>query len=63
MTVSEFRKAVKQRWPHVKISIRTVSFQDLARDSAKFVTVEGDLPGEFPAIKTLAKEAGLLCTG
>lgn len=61
MTVNEFRKYVKTGFPHVKVSVKTVSFMDLARDSAKCLTITGDRSSEErKAINTAAKEAGIL---
>ena len=58
---TEFRKEVKRQWPHVKVSIRTISFADLARDSAKFVTITGQSgPEEYRPIADLARKAGLI---
>ncbi len=61
MTVSEFRKTVKTRFPHVKISVRTIGFADLARDRAKCLTVSGERSiEELKEINELAKLAGIL---
>lgn len=35
--IAAIRKKIKARFPNLKFSIRNVSFQDLARDSAYFV--------------------------
>jgi hypothetical protein len=63
MTTIEFRKKVKEAYPHVKISIRSVSFSDLARGSAKCLTVTKDKDGEIIAINAWAKEAGIIPDG
>ena len=63
MTEKEFRATVKAQFPHVKIRIRTVSFEDLARCSAKCLTVDGDRPGEIVAINDLARDAGITPDG
>ena len=63
MTVTEFRKQVKTTYPHVKVSVRTVSFQDLARCSRLCLSVSGERKGELAAINALAKEAGILPDG
>lgn len=63
MTPHEFRKTVKQRWPHVKVKLRTVSFQDLARASAICLTLDGDKSGECAEINALAKLAGIVPDG
>jgi hypothetical protein len=63
MTPSEFRRAVKRCWPHVTINIKTVSFEDLARDRRMFLTVKDDKPGELASINALAHTAGILPDG
>jgi len=63
MTTHEFRKAVKARFPHVTVQIRTVSFQDLARESKKCLTVSGDKSGELKEINDLARLSGILPDG
>ena len=60
MTVSEFRKKVKTDYPHIKISIKTASFSDLARAEKKCLTVEGDREGELAQINEWAQEAGII---
>ena len=64
LTISQFRKGVKTRWPHVKISVRTVSFADLARCSAKCLAVTGEKRGDLAPIlapiNELAKQAGII---
>ena len=61
--VSQFRKKVKEVYPHVKVSIRTVSFQDLARADRKCLTVSGDRQGELQQINAWAKDAGIIPDG
>ena len=63
MTIGEFRKQVKATYPHVKVSIRTVSFSDLGRGSRACLTVTGDRPGECGKINAWAREAGILPDG
>jgi hypothetical protein len=63
MTIAQFRREVKTCWPHVKIKIRTVGFSDLARASAKCLTVSGDKRGDLSHINALAKQAGVLPDG
>ena len=63
ITVSDFRKQVRARWPHVKVSIRKVGFGDLARGDGKCLTVTGDKPGEIAEINALAKAAGIVPDG
>ena len=63
MTIAEFRKKVKTQYPHVKVSIRTVSFADLARDEKKCLTVSGDHSGELAQINAWAREAGIVPDG
>jgi hypothetical protein len=60
MNISQFRKAVKTEFPHVKISIRTVNFQDLARDSKKFLTVNNENQEELITINAWAREVGIM---
>jgi hypothetical protein len=59
-TVAEFRRCVKETFPHVKIQIRTISFTDLARGDAKALTVIGDHPGELAQINELASKSYIL---
>lgn len=63
MSIYEFRKEVKARWPHVTITIRNVSFSDLARDYSQCLTVNGDRRGDIAEINALAKEYGILPDG
>lgn len=58
--IKQFRRKVKEKYPHVKISIRTVGFSDLARASKKALTVSGERQGELAEINAWAKEAGIL---
>lgn len=60
MTEHEFRREVKACWPYVTVKIRTVGFSDLARGSAKCLTVAGDRRGDLSHINALAKLAGVL---
>jgi hypothetical protein len=61
MTTHELRKLVRQSYPHIKVSIKTVSFQDLARADAKFLYVEGAKElSELQQINQWAKEAGVI---
>ena len=61
MSLAEFRKLVRTNYPHIKISIRTVSFADLARASAKCLTVEkAQSVQEFAQVNAWAKAAGVL---
>lgn len=64
MTVAELRKRVRAGYPHVKISVRTVGFQDLARQDAKCLTIKGDRSvDELAAINDWAREAGVVPDG
>jgi hypothetical protein len=63
MTTAEFRKKVKSVFPHVTVSIRTVSFSDLARCSRKCLTISGDRPGELRQINDWAREAEIIPDG
>ncbi len=60
MTVAEFRKRVKTTYPHVKVSVRTVSFVDLARCSRLCLSVDGEREGELAQINAWAREAGII---
>lgn len=61
MTEQQFRKTVREQFPHVRVSIRTISFADLARTSARRIFVTGDRSfEEVIAINTLARDAGFL---
>ncbi len=69
MKINEFRKLVRETFPNVTISIKQVSFADLARGSAYCLTVRSK-PG-FPGarreslaqINEWAKLAGVLPDG
>jgi hypothetical protein len=64
MTIAEFRRMVKENYPHVTIKVRTVSFQDLARISAKCLTVEGERSWqELAQINEWASQAGITQDG
>jgi len=64
MTISEFRKKVKEAYPHVTITVRTVDFTDLVRATAKCLTVKGDRSAdELAQINAWAKEAGIVQDG
>ncbi len=61
MTTHAFRTLVRTHYPHVKVTVKTVSFQDLARSDAKCLTVSGDKTRvELAQINRWAKEAGVL---
>lgn len=61
MTEQELRGIVKQRYPHIRISIRTVSFSDLARCERKCLTITGDRAiEEVRAINEMAKAMGII---
>lgn len=64
MTERELRAMVKANYPHIKIKIRTVDFTDLARRSAKCLTVIGDKnANELLYINTAARQAGIVPDG
>lgn len=64
MTVHEFRKKVKAAYPSVRVRVRTVSFQDLARCSRLCLSIDGDTDIEqVRTINAWAKEAGILPDG
>ena len=59
-TIAEFRKAVKEQFPHVTIHIKTVSFADLARCSKKCLNVKNEKAGELKVINDMARAIGIL---
>jgi len=63
ISTADFRRAIKNSFPHVKVSIRTVSFQDLARCSKQCLTVKGDRRGELGLINQWASRAGIIPDG
>lgn len=64
MTIAEFRKKVRATYPRVLISVRTVSFVDLARVSAKCLTVAGEYDSEeLRQINAWAREAKIVPYG
>jgi hypothetical protein len=61
ITISEFRKTVKNTYPHVKVAVKTTSFCDLARGSAKCLSIAGERNiDELRVINDLAHQAGIL---
>lgn len=58
-----FRKRIKAEFPHVKVSIRRVSFQDLARADRFCLTVTGDKPGEVRDINRIAESFCIIPDG
>src|SRR5437016_6091358 len=64
MDVAELRRRVRAQYPHVKISVRTINFVDLMRESRKCLTIEGDRSAEeVQQINAWAKEAGIVPDG
>lgn len=64
MTIHEMRKRVRAEYPHVRIKVRTVGFQDLARADRKCLTIEGDRSAdEVATINEWAREAGVAPDG
>lgn len=63
ITTAEFRRSVKNSFPHVEVTIRTVSFSALARCSRKCLKVNGERRGELQYINELARRAGLIPDG
>jgi hypothetical protein len=60
MSINEMRAKVKQTYPHVKISVKTVSFSGFGYGSAKFLTVAGDRSlEELKQCNEWAQEAGV----
>ena len=68
MTPHKAKKIIKDvldanNLPYTKLTARTVSFQDLARDSALFVTVKGWKPSpKFDLLKQAARQNGFIVT-
>ena len=62
MTHAEFRKAVRRDFPHVKVSIKTVTFDGRAERSCLKCTGLRSTE-EQSAINALAREAGILRDG
>jgi len=58
-----FRKRIKAEFPHVKVSIRRVSFQDLARADRLCLTASGDRPGELREINRIAESFNIIPDG
>lgn len=65
MTVFQFRKQVREHYPHLRVTVRTVSFMDLARGGAQCLTIVGRMQSaaEHGQVNTWAKEAGILPDG
>ncbi len=61
--INQFRKSVKEAYPHVTIKVREVSFQDLARASKHCLTVRGERKGELQPINDMARAAGIVPDG
>lgn len=61
MTIADFRKLVKKNYPETKISIRTISFVDLARNSRKCLRIDDTTPAAARnQINEWAAEAGVI---
>ena len=61
MTTNEVRRRVRDAYPHITITVRTVSFEDLARASKKCLRVVGDRTHEELAqVNAWASDAGIL---
>ncbi len=64
MSTHQFRQLVRENYPHIKVCVKTVSFADLARDSARCLTVEGDRSAdELRQVNDWAKAAGIVPDG
>jgi len=64
MTINELRKYVKEKYPHIKITVKTLSFQDLARCSKKCLNISGDTCWqECKDINDKAEEMGIVPDG
>ena len=61
MTIIQMRALVRDRFPHVRISVKTVSFEDLARGESKCLTITGEKSAaELQLINQWAKDCGVL---
>ena len=62
MTVFQFRKRVREHYPHLRVTVRTVSFLDVGRGGARCLTIVGRMQSwkEHAQVNTWAKEAGIL---
>lgn len=62
MTVFQFRQRVREHYPHLRVTVRTVSFSDLARAGARCLTIVGRMQcwEEHAQVNTWAREAGIL---
>lgn len=60
---NEFKRLVKVKWPHVRVTTRTVGFVDLARTDAIFATLENETAEEWKAIKDLGGQYGIIVQG
>jgi hypothetical protein len=57
MTMAEFRRLVRERYPHVTVRIRASYFDG---DRRLCLTIRGDRPGEAGTINDWARQAGIL---
>ena len=63
LTIPQFRKQVRTRWPHVRVTVHAASFADLARGEAKALTISNASAAEAEEINQLAKRANILPDG
>jgi hypothetical protein len=68
MNKHELRREIGQRFPGLRFTVRTVSFQDLARGSAVFVESDEwgmtmpETIGTFQAVKAIAAKHGAIAS-
>ncbi len=62
MTVFQFRQRVREHYPHLRVKVQTVSFYDLARGGARYLTIVGRMQSalEHARVNTWAKEADIV---
>ena len=67
ITVHRLRQNVKAEYPHLKVQVRTVSFEDLARASPLCLRIRGAdggsprfAPGQQSQINEWARSAGVV---
>ncbi len=64
MNTHLFRQLVRENYPHITVRVKTVSFEDLARASARCLHVEGDRSAdELRQVNEWAKAAGIVPDG
>lgn len=58
------RRYVRETYPHVRLSIKTVGFSDLARGDGRFALFKGvQSPEEWKDLEERARDCGLVPSG